>query len=37
VVREFAQAVENTHREATDTISRIAEAHQGSSTEVMNT
>jgi uncharacterized protein YukE len=36
VVREFAQAVENTHREATDTISRIAEAHQGSSTEVMN-
>ncbi|MEV6850024.1 hypothetical protein [Actinoplanes sp. NPDC051411] len=36
VVREFAQAVENTHREATDTVSRIAEAHQGSSTEVMN-
>jgi hypothetical protein len=36
VVREFAQAVENTHREATDTISRVAEAHQGTSTEVMN-
>jgi hypothetical protein len=35
VVREFAQAVENTHRDATDTISRIAEAHQGSSTEAM--
>ena len=36
LVREFAQAVENTHREATDTIARIAEAHQGSSTEAMS-
>lgn len=36
VVREFAQAVENTHRDATDAIARIAEAHQGSSTEAMS-
>jgi hypothetical protein len=36
VVREFAQAVENTHRDATDTVARIAEAHQGSSTEAMS-
>jgi hypothetical protein len=36
VVREFAQAVENTHRDATETVARIAEAHQGSSTEAMS-
>jgi hypothetical protein len=36
VVREFAQAVENTHRDASDAISRIADAHQGSSTEAMS-
>jgi hypothetical protein len=36
VVRGFAQAVENTHRDATDTVSRIADAHQGSSTEAMS-
>ena len=34
-VREFAQAVENTHRDATDAISRIADAHQASSTQAM--
>jgi len=36
VVREFAQAVENTHRDATDAIARIADAHQGSSTAAMS-
>ena len=36
VVRRFAQAVENTHRDATDAISRIADAHRGSSTEAMS-
>jgi hypothetical protein len=35
-VREFAQAVENTHRDATDAISRIAAAHQASSTQAMS-
>jgi hypothetical protein len=35
-VREFAQAVENTHRDATDAISRIADAHQASSTQAMS-
>ncbi len=36
VVREFAQAVENTHRDATDAVSRIADAHEGGSTEAMS-
>jgi hypothetical protein len=35
-VREFAQAVENTHRDVTDAISRIADAHQASSTRAMS-
>jgi hypothetical protein len=35
VVREFAQAVENTHRDATEAVSRIADAHQGGSTQAM--
>jgi hypothetical protein len=36
VVREFAEAVETTHRDATDAVVRIADAHQGSSTQAMN-
>jgi hypothetical protein len=36
LVREFGQAVENTHRDATDAVARIADAHRGSSTEAMS-
>lgn len=35
LVREFGQAVEQTHRDATTTMSAFAEAYQGASTEVM--
>jgi hypothetical protein len=35
LVREFGQAVQNTHQDATDSVSAIAEAHKGVSTEVM--
>lgn len=35
-VREFADAVENTHRDATDAMSRIADAHRASSTQAMS-
>lgn len=35
LVREFGQAVERTHQDATDTISKIAQAHQGASTRQM--
>ncbi|HEV3170738.1 MAG TPA: hypothetical protein VGZ32_10385 [Actinocrinis sp.] len=35
LVREFGQAVEQTHRDATATVQGIAQAHQGASTEVL--
>src|SRR5579859_1214900 len=35
LVREFGQAVERTHQDATETISNIAQAHQGASTHRM--
>ncbi len=35
LVREFGQAVEQTHRDATTAVHGIAQAHQGSSTEAM--
>jgi hypothetical protein len=35
LVREFGQAVERTHQDATATVSKIAEAHQGASTRQM--
>ena len=35
LVREFGQAVEQTHQDATTTMSAFAEAYQGASTEVM--
>jgi hypothetical protein len=35
LVREFGQAVQTTHQNATDAVSAIAEAHKGASTEVM--
>lgn len=35
LVREFGQAVERTHQDATDTVSKIAQAHQGASTQQM--
>lgn len=36
LTRQFAQAVQNTHDEATQAIAGIAAAHQGSSTQLMN-
>lgn len=36
LVREFGQAVEQTHQDATQVVSRIAQAHQGASTEQMH-
>lgn len=35
LVREFGQAVERTHQDATQTVSKIAQAHQGASTQRM--
>ena len=35
LVREFGQAVERTHQDATATVAKIAEAHQGASTRQM--
>lgn len=35
LVREFGQAVERTHQDATATVSKIAQAHQGASTRQM--
>jgi hypothetical protein len=35
LVREFGQAVEQTHQDATDAVSRIAQAHQGASTQAL--
>lgn len=35
VVREFGQAVDRTHQDATETISKISQAHQGASTQRM--
>jgi hypothetical protein len=35
LVRDFGQAVQTTHQNATDSVSAIAEAHRGASTEVM--
>lgn len=35
LVRDFGQAVQTTHADATSAISGIAQAHQGTSTEVM--
>lgn len=35
LVREFGQAVERTHQDATDTVQQLAQAHQGASTEQM--
>jgi hypothetical protein len=35
LVREFGQAVSQTHQDATDAVQRIAQAHQGASTEAM--
>lgn len=35
LVREFGQAVERTHQDATETISHISQAHQGASTQQM--
>jgi hypothetical protein len=36
LTRAFAQAVENTHTDATRTIAAIADAHRGASTEAMS-
>lgn len=36
LTRQFGQAVQNTHQEATAAITGIASAHQGSSTQLMN-
>ena len=35
VVREFGQAVERTHQDATDAVQKLAQAHQGASTRQM--
>lgn len=35
LVREFGQAVERTHQDATDAVQQLAQAHQGASTEQM--
>lgn len=35
LVREFGQAVEQTHQDATSSVNGIAQAHQGASTEAM--
>lgn len=35
LVREFSQAVQTTHADATQTVAAIADAHQGASTQVM--
>jgi hypothetical protein len=35
LVREFGQAVERTHQDATETVGKIAQAHQGASTRQM--
>lgn len=35
LVREFGQAVEQTHQDATDAVNGIASAHQGQSTEAL--
>ena len=36
LVREFGQAVEQTHQDATQVVAKIAAAHQGASTEQMS-
>jgi hypothetical protein len=36
LAREFGQAVQTTHEDATKAVSGIAQAHQGASTQVMN-
>lgn len=36
LVREFGQAVEQTHQDATQVVGKIAQAHQGASTEQMH-
>ncbi len=36
IVREFSQAVEQTHEDATQTVSAAAQAYQGASTQVMS-
>lgn len=36
LTRQFGQAVQTTHQEATQAITGIAKAHQGASTQVMN-
>jgi hypothetical protein len=35
LVREFGQAVERTHQDATDAVQKLAQAHQGASTRQM--
>ena len=35
LVREFGQAVEQTHQDATDTVAKLARAHQSASTRRM--
>jgi hypothetical protein len=35
LVRDFGQAVQNTHQNATDAVTAIAGAHQAASTEIM--
>jgi hypothetical protein len=35
LVREFGQAVERTHQDASDAVQKLAQAHKGSSTEQM--